>query len=99
MDSKNQYQNSGDIGLMEVSVKKFDDGATQIKNLRGDLGPICSYCAGLGFTGSMTGGSLGCKRCEQTGVEPINTRELAVKVDNIQKELKQLIKLVKGVHE
>lgn len=72
------------------------------KNNRGRLGPQCTYCGGYGYTLSiMTGGSSGCNRCLQTGVEPVNTWELQKQVIDLSKQLVELkdiiIKFTKDV--
>lgn len=54
-----------------------------MKNTDGHLGPICNNCGGYGFTNLINGGSGGCIRCQGEGVEPVNVRELANKVDRI----------------
>lgn len=53
------------------------------KNTDGSLGPICNNCGGYGFTNLMTGGAASCVFCHGDGIEPINVRELAGKVDKI----------------
>lgn len=62
------------------------------KNVYGKLGPICNFCGGLGFTLNITSGSQGCQRCDQTGIEPVNTHELKKDVEEIKKLLLKLIK-------
>src|SRR5258708_7979971 len=89
---------TGDMGQIQITERRTKRGGRIIdngtKNLRGILGPICSYCAGLGFTNSVTGGSLSCRRCEGTGIEPVNTRELQDKVDRLEMALEELKKLI-----
>ncbi len=63
-----------------------------IKNTRGDLGDICAYCAGFGYTNNVTGSSSGCQRCLGTGVEPVDTHELNKKVDKLTEMVAQLLK-------
>lgn len=61
------------------------------KNVDGHVGPICNNCGGYGFTNLITGGAGGCHRCDQTGIEPINTRDLAAKVDKLTELVTKLV--------
>lgn len=79
------------MGQTVITQITRDNKNPQIKNLHGKLGEICSYCAGLGFTNTVGGGSAGCHRCDQTGIEPINVRELAQKVDKLTGMVLELI--------
>ena len=63
-----------------------------IKNARGALGPICSACAGFGFTlGFPDGKSLTCKLCGGTGVPEVDLVDL-------QKQVIDLTRLVKALY-
>ncbi len=54
------------------------------KNLTGELGERCKTCSGMGFTLSITdGGSHGCQRCDQTGIEPVNSNFLQRQIDQL----------------
>ena len=57
------------------------------KNVDGHLGTICNNCGGYGFTNNLTGGSSGCQRCNQTGIEPINIKELQEKVNSLETKI------------
>lgn len=92
-----QYLRTGDMGQSNVSVTKTKIGKQvdeRIKNLRGDLGPICNYCAGLGFTNSLGGGALGCNKCSQTGVEPIDSYELQDQINELKESIGELKTLI-----
>lgn len=65
------------------------------KNIFGDLGEICNYCSGLGFTNNLNGSSAGCHRCDQTGIEPVNTRELAKEVEKLDSKMDEILRLLK----
>lgn len=91
---QNTIDHTGNMGQKGITQKRYadeDPADAHIKNLKGELGPICSYCAGLGFTNTITGGSAGCMRCMQTGIEPVNTYELAKKVDELTELVRELI--------
>ena len=59
-----------------------------IKNSNGKLGKICNYCGGYGFTNNITGGSGGCIKCGQTGIETVSNFELQKKIKELEMELK-----------
>ena len=89
------FNHTGNMAQAIVTQKRYADESPQeahIKNLKGELGPICNYCAGLGFTSLITGGTSGCYRCDQTGIEPVNVRELQEEVRQLTKLVKKLIK-------
>lgn len=93
----NDFNHTGNMANVLVSQKRYADEPPEkahIKNLRGDLGEICNYCAGLGFTNSIRGGTLQCKKCDGTGIEPINTRELFNEVQDLKKLVKDLIEKI-----
>lgn len=81
----------GRVGITQIRTKKggriVDDGT---KNLRGILGPICNYCAGLGFTNSITGGTLQCRRCDGKGIEPVDSRDLQKQIDQLKEAMLEL---------
>lgn len=66
------------------------------KNTRGELGPICNFCGGYGFTLAFgtEGNSKGCPRCFGTGVEPVNTWELQKQVIELAKGMKELKEII-----
>lgn len=88
-------QDMGNTSITEIRTKKggkiVDDGT---KNLHGKLGPICNYCAGLGFTNSITGGTLQCRRCEGKGVEPVDSRELQAQINELRDGMQELKNLI-----
>lgn len=59
-----------------------------VKNSDGKLGIICNNCGGYGFTNIVTGGSAGCNKCNQTGVEPISTADLLKRISELEAKLK-----------
>ena len=61
------------------------------KNFDGSLGPICNYCAGLGFTNTLGGQSAGCPKCDQTGVKPTSPYELQRQIDEIRENIGLII--------
>jgi hypothetical protein len=61
----------------------------------GSKGPLCKNCGGYGFTNSITGGSPGCQRCEQTGIEPVNVQELQKQVSDLTKLVETLVEKIK----
>jgi hypothetical protein len=65
----------------------------------GSKGPLCNLCGGYGFTNSITGGSPGCQRCEQTGVEPVNLRELQQRVEELTQFMAEVKKLLEQKNE
>lgn len=79
---------------LENTSQRIEMPAIAEKNILGKLGPKCNYCSGAGFTNSITGASAGCFRCDQTGIEPINTRQLAERVDAMDEKLKLIISLL-----
>ena len=61
------------------------------KNVLGELGERCKMCSGMGFTLSITdGGSRGCMRCDQTGVEPVNSHVLQKQIDSLTNIVKNM---------
>lgn len=64
-----------------VDGKEF--GAVQ-KNSDGHLGAKCNWCGGYGYTNTLTGGSSGCHRCNQTGVEQPTTAELLQRIKELE---------------
>lgn len=67
---------------------------TTTKNVDGSLGAICNYCGGYGFTNHINGSSPGCTRCGSTGVEPIDTRALEKKVNDLDTKMDKILKLL-----
>lgn len=65
------------------------------KNHDGDLGPICNNCAGLGFTLSLGGSSMGCKDCGQTGIAQPKPQELQKQINDLKDSIEELTKLIK----
>jgi hypothetical protein len=65
-----------------------------MKNTNGSLGPICNNCGGFGFTNNIEGGATGCAKCEQTGIQPPDIRELATKVNQLTDMVAQLTNLM-----
>lgn len=60
------------------------------KNLTGELGERCKTCSGMGYTLSITdGGSHGCQRCDQTGIEPVNSNFLQRQIDQLTQILEK----------
>jgi hypothetical protein len=57
------------------------------KNSDGHLGKICNWCGGYGFTNVITGGSRGCPKCDQTGVEPVSNEELLNRIKELESKL------------
>jgi hypothetical protein len=57
------------------------------KNEDGSKGPICNNCGGYGFTNTLTGGSFGCKECDQTGIALPSKREMLEKIEALQRQL------------
>ena len=51
-----------------------------IKNSRGELGPICNHCGGYGFTNGIGKGASTCSDCRGDGIAPVNVRELQAQV-------------------
>ena len=76
---------------MEHTSAAFTNDDAYSKNTTGKLGAICNYCGGYGFTNSLKGGSIGCIRCMQTGIEPVDTRKLAEQVEKLTELVKQLV--------
>ena len=64
--------------------------ASETKNVDGRNGPICNNCGGYGFTNLMTGGSGGCRHCEQTGVEPVSNKELVERIRELESKIIEL---------
>lgn len=62
-------------------------GAVQ-KNSDGHLGKTCNWCGGYGFTNVVTGGSRGCPKCDQTGIEPVNIEDLLKRINELENKLK-----------
>lgn len=62
-----------------------------IKNAKGELGPICNKCSGFGFTYSIKGKHLDCKECHETGV--------SVNVVDLQQQVIALTRLVKLLYK
>ena len=58
-----------------------------VKNSDGHLGTICNYCGGYGFTNVVTGGSAGCPKCDQTGIQPISSSELLERIKELEAKL------------
>ena len=61
------------------------------KNSDGHLGKICNWCGGYGFTNNITGGSSGCHKCNQTGVELVSNEVLSKKINDLENKLKAQI--------
>jgi len=77
------------MSRQSFDVRHLDIGPQ--KNTRGDLGPICNFCGGFGFTLTIGGtGSAGCQRCGQTGVEPVDTQALKIQVNQLSQQLNEL---------
>lgn len=85
-----------DAKQRENTKKTIEMGVLNRKNVLGELGERCAYCSGYGFTNGIDGSSKGCHRCDQTGIEPINTRELKEEVDNIKATLAEILILIKN---
>jgi hypothetical protein len=66
------------------------------KNTRGQLGKICNNCGGFGFTLSFgkDSNSNGCQRCDQTGVEPVDTHELQRQFIELSKQVVELKEII-----
>ena len=62
-----------------------------IKNSRGQLGPICNYCGGYGFTNGIKG-SATCPDCRGDGIQPVNVRELQTQVMKLTNLVGRLVK-------
>lgn len=60
------------------------------KNTKGDLGPICNYCGGYGFTNGLKGSST-CPDCHGDGIQPVNVRELYAQVVKITELMGDII--------
>lgn len=73
------------------------------KNIKGDLGPRCKWCSGLGFTNAITGGSHSCKRCDSTGIEPQNPVEanasMQRQIDDLREIVLSLVQEIKGTEK
>lgn len=63
--------------------KQIFTAPTAGKNITGELGPICNYCGGYGYTNGLGGNSSGCPRCNGDGIEPVDVRELKEQVKKL----------------
>jgi hypothetical protein len=62
-------------------------------NLTGEKGPRCRDCSGYGEAAHMgTGRSGRCQRCEGTGVEPPDPRELLRRLEALEARVGELEK-------
>lgn len=91
MDTKEEVKE--EVETMDVD---YDAVQKAQKNTTGELGPICNYCGGYGFTLAFgtASSSAGCPRCFGTGVEPVNTWQLQTQVIDIAKQLNELKQLI-----
>lgn len=62
------------------------------RNHMGDLGERCNNCGGIGFTNSISGGSIQCRDCFKTGVKAPDVYEMQATITRLEKELKSLKK-------
>jgi hypothetical protein len=60
------------------------------KNASGQLGPICSNCAGYGYTLGISGKDHGCHFCNQTGVSHPSNQDLQQRVASLEAEISGL---------
>ena len=66
------------------------------KNTDGHLGAICKACGGYGFTLTFGGAtnSAGCKRCDQTGIEPPDLVEMHTRLGKLEASIEELKKII-----
>lgn len=68
---------------MNNEIKTTEFGAVQ-KNTDGHLGPKCNWCGGYGYLNTITGGSAGCQRCNQSGIEQPTVADLMKKISEME---------------
>lgn len=82
--------------VIEIDMDKAMANAPAPKNTRGELGEICAFCGGFGYTLAIVGNSstVGCPRCFGTGVQPVDTHGLQKQVIKLAQDVLGLKKLI-----
>lgn len=77
-----------------ILLKPISAEQKQGKNVGGELGKVCNYCGGLGWTKVITGGQKNCNDCQGTGVvKPAVDEQLAA----MQKQIDEMKSWIQGM--